>query len=210
MDPIILKDQFKKLKETFTKPLTVYSLLTIIFSSYIILRTFGIDVLPPLLNKFGIGTVNNSGVDIKGNYVYESFGMDSAHIGYFHGGYFQMEQAVNSYGVTFGLSGYRTWRKFKGQPKEDLIFPWSSEWGGIFGGKKIKFTYSILTKEGVKIRGFVEGDIHTDKDGKVEQILCNFNQLPPSPAMYGTMIIKRVYKDNIDKTDVYEIVPAKD
>jgi len=208
MDILILKDQVKRLFESLTRPLTIYSLLTILFSSYIILRIFGIDYIAPILNKLGATTTNSAGVDINGNYVYETFGMDSAHIGYFHGGYITMEQSVNAYGVTFGLAGFRTWRKYKGKAEEKVTFPWSSEWGGIFGGKKIKFTYSILTLEGVKIRGFVEGDLHTDKDGKVDQIICNFNQLPPSPAMYGTMIIKRIYKDEISESDVYKIVPV--
>jgi hypothetical protein len=207
MDLFALKESFKKLKETLGKPLTIYSLLTIFFSGYIILRVFGIDILPPMLNKIGIGTLNNSGVDINGNYVYESFGMDSAHLGYFHGGYFHIEQNVSALGIRFGLAGYRTWRKFKGKPKEDITFPWSSEWGGIFDGNKIKFTYNIIATNGEKIKGYVEGDIHTEKNGKAEEILCNFYILPPSNPMYGSMIIRKMDKEEITKADVFEIVP---
>lgn len=210
MDLLSLKAALKEIKNTLGKPITIYSLFSILLGAYIVLRGFGIDVLPPLLNKIGITTTNTADIDMNGNYVYESFGMDSAHLGYYHGGYFHMEQSVNVYGIKFGLAGYRTWRKFKGKSKEELTFPWSSEWGGIFDGKKIRFTYNIITTEGDKVKGYVEGDIHCNKSGKVEEILCNFNQLPPAPAMYGSMIIKRVDKEEIDKTDVFEIVPVKD
>jgi len=44
MDPIIIKDQLKKLKAIISKPLTLISLLSLIFSLYVILRTFGIDI----------------------------------------------------------------------------------------------------------------------------------------------------------------------
>lgn len=205
-----LKTSFKSIRDTLGKPMTIYSVLTILFAFYLVLRTFGVDIVPPLLSKIGVWTSRNTAIQIEGNYIYESCGMDSAHLGYYHGGFVHIEQTIDPYGIKFGLAGYRTWRKFKNKPKEHITFPWSSDWGGVFEGKKIRFTYNIITTDGEKIKGYIEGDIHCDKDGKSEEILGNFNQLPPANPMYGSIILRRIDKDEISKGDVYELVPVND
>lgn len=210
MDPIIIKDQFNKLKDFFSKPLTFYSIFGILFSCYVLLRAFNIDPLPPLLNKIGFGSTNRVGIDINGNYIYETFALDSIHKNYFHGGYCKLEQSVGAYGVKWGLAGFRTWRKFNGKPEEKFTIPWSTDWGGIFDDKKIRFTYNIITPEGNSIKGYCEGDIICDKIGKCEKIVCKFNQLPPADPMFGTIILQRIDKENLSESDVFKIVPIKE
>ena len=209
MDIVKLSENFQSITELLKHPNSIYSLITIAF--YLILRIFGIDIIPLLLKKFGYYSTNNADVDINGNYIYQSVCMDSTstELGYNHGGYVKIEQTVTPFGIQFVLSGFRTWRKFKNKPKEEIDFHVSSDWGGVFDGKKIKYTYSIVTPECAKIVGFIQGDIQCDKDGRAQQIICTFSQLPPSPQMYGTTIIKRIDKETVGKSDVYELIPTK-
>ena len=112
--------------------------------------------------------------------------------GYQHGGICTISPRDESDGTEWLLAGNRQWRSWDdkgGKPgKEDVKFPWKTEWGAITSKDAISYTYAIQTDQG-PVKGFAWGNIRTS--GDMQFIEGNFYQLPPVDTMSGTYVFKR-------------------
>lgn len=168
---------------------------------YLLARSQGIDIWPPLLQKLGVSTSPSASI-IAGSWKYRctAYGED-----YQHGGVCNIVEEAGIYGIEWRLSGHRLWMSqpdSSGQMQKKTLggngFFWSTTWGSITDKDTVKFTYSIPIPGESEISGFCYGKIER-RNGQADRLVGMFYQLPPAKARYGSIEFQP--QDNSDDKD---------